>query len=255
MDREQIMARLHLHAVLPVLAKVVGFDEEARDIVKDWNATIQFSFLGGPSVQLKFDHGACRAYRQPAARADLSFWFPSAALLNAMFTGKGITLPLIKGFWNVKLLKGFMALSKRLEFYLKEQDGKELSGEMLKKVLDAKLSVATWGTAVLAEYDPSVKSMADHMPAGGTVNLVIEPDGPNFFFKKTSAGSFLAGDGEMKDPTSILKFSSPEIAAKLVNGDLDIMAALGMRDVVIRGYLLMVDDMSAIMNKIDGYLA
>ena len=119
MDREQILARLNLLAVLPVMAKVVGFDDEAKRITQGWNATIQFGFLGGPTVQLKFDDGACRAYRQPAARADLSFWFPTPAMLNNMFSGKGLALPLINGFWNVKLIKGFMALSKRMEHYLK----------------------------------------------------------------------------------------------------------------------------------------
>lgn len=255
MNREQILARLNLHAVLPVLAKIVDFDDEAKAIVKDWHATIQFSLLGGPSMQLKFDNGACRAYRQPAARADVDFWFPHAALLNNMFAGKGFTLPLIKGFWNVKLLKGFMSLSKRLEYYLKELDGKELDEETAAKVLTCKLSVATWGSAVLADNDPALKSIADHIPVGGTVNVIVKPDGPNVYFKRTTAGSFLAGDGEVKDPTAMLIFTSRTVASQLVDGKLDAMAAIGGGDVVVRGLILMVDDLNAIMSKLENYLA
>jgi len=255
MDREQIVARLNLHAVLPVLAKIVRFDQEAQDIVKDWNATIQFSYLGGPTVQLKFNDGACRAYRQPAARADLSFWFPTAGLLNAMFSGKGFTLPLIKGFWNVKLLKGFIALTKRMEYYLKELDGKELPPELALQVLECKLSVATWASAVLGEFDTKLKPISDHIPPGGVVNLVIKPSGPNFYFKKTTAGSFLASDGLMKDPSAELTFASPEIAFQLVNGTLDAMAATGKGEITIRGLVMMVDDLSAILNHVEDYLA
>jgi hypothetical protein len=255
MDREQILARLNLLAVLPVMAKVVGFDEEAKRLTQGWNATIQFGFLGGPTVQLKFDDGACRAYRQPAARADLSFWFPTAKMLNNMFSGKGFALPLINGFWNIKLIKGFTALSKRMEHYLKGLDNQELDEQTALRVLECKLAVATWGTAVLAEYDPHVKDIAEHIPAGGVANIVVQPSGPNFFFKKTSAGAFLAGDGTVKDPTVELIFSSPTIAFQLVNGKLDAMAALGTGDVVTRGYVLMVDDVSAIMSKIERYLA
>jgi hypothetical protein len=67
-------------------AKVVGFDEEARRITQGWNATIQFGFLGGPTVQFKFDDGACRAYRQPAARADRSWhwWSGDSSWHNAV---------------------------------------------------------------------------------------------------------------------------------------------------------------------------
>ncbi|HPM78101.1 MAG TPA: hypothetical protein PK961_13490 [bacterium] len=255
MDREQIVARLNLHAVLPVLAKIVRFDQEAQDIVKDWNATIQFSYLGGPTVQLKFNDGACRAYRQPAARADVSFWFPTAGLLNAMFSGEGFTLPLINGFWNVKLLKGFMALSKRLEHYLKELDGQQLSPELTEKVLECKLSVATWASAVLAEFDDKLKPIADHMIPGCVVNIVIKPNGPNFYFKKTTAGSFLAGDGLMKDPSAELTFATPDVAFDLVNGTLDAMAATGKGEVSIRGLVMMVDDLSVILNHVEDYLA
>jgi len=174
-----------------VIAKVASFDSEAQQIVRDWQAVIQFGYLGGPLVQLQFADGNCRVYRQAAAKADVAFWFPTPGLLNNMMTGQGFTLPLIKGFWNVKLLKGFMALAKRLEYYLKEQDGKELDAEMTTKVLTCKLAVATWGTAVLAGSEPKLAPLANHIPAGGTVNFRIKPAGPNFYFKKSEAGAFL----------------------------------------------------------------
>jgi len=255
MDRQQVLARLHLHAVLPVLAKVASFDSQAQEIIRDWKATIQFSYLGGPSVQLMFADGTCRVYRQPAARADLSFWFPNATLLNNMILGKGFTLPLINGFWNVSLIKGFMKLSKRLEHYLKGLDGQVLDPDTALKVLTCKLAVATWGSAVLAEFDPHLQEIGHHIPAGSVLNMVVKPDGPNFYIKKTASGSFLAGDGLVKDPTAELIFASPEIAFKLVNGQLDAMAAMGTQDIVVRGLVPMVDDISAILNKLEGYLA
>lgn len=254
MDRQDILARLHLHAVLPVIAKVASFDSEAKQIVRDWHAAIQFGYLGGPVVQLQFADGNCRVYRQAAVKAEVAFWFPTPSLLNNMMTGQGFTLPLIKGFWNVKLLKGFMALAKRLEFYLKEQDGKELDAEMTAKVLSCKLAVATWGTAILAGSEPKLASLANHIPAGGTVNFIIKPDGPNFYFKKSEAGAFLAGDDLVADPTAELSFRDQSVAFQLVNGTLDVMAALGKQDVVIRGLVPMVDDVSGIMNKLQSYL-
>ncbi|MDP8223008.1 MAG: hypothetical protein P9L99_06595 [Candidatus Lernaella stagnicola] len=255
MDRQNILARLHLHAVLPVLAKICEFDREAQDVTKDWNATIQFGYLGGPSAQLQFTGGKCRAYRQAAVKPDVNFWFPTATLLNNLFLGQGVTLPLINGFWNVKLIKGFIALTKRLEYYLKELDGQPLEGEIRQKVLTAKLSVATWATAILCEHDSAQAAFANHIPAGGTLNMIIAPEGPDFYFKKTGAGTFLAGDGKVADPTAELSFASPAIAMDLVNGAIDTMAALGKRDLVIRGLIPMVDDVSAVMENVESYLA
>ncbi len=254
MDRQKILARLHLHAVVPVIAKIVEFDREAQEITKGWEATIQFGYFGRPVVQLQFAGGKCRVYRQAAVKPDVNFFFPTPALLNNMFTGQGFTLPLIGGFWNVGLLKGFIALTKRLEYYLKELDGKELDDELTPKVLRAKLSVATWATAVLAEHDPAQAAFANHIKAGHTLNLVIEPDGPNFYFKKTKSGTFLAGDGKVADPTAELIFADPAVAMELINGTIDTMAALGKRELVIRGLIPMVDDVSAVMERVEGYL-
>jgi hypothetical protein len=254
MDRQEILARLHLHAVLPVLAKLVRFDEEAQAITKDWDATFQFSYLGGPVVQLQFTGGNCRAYRQAAVKPDVNFFFPTAGLLNGMFLG-GMTLPLIGGFWKIGLLKGFTQLSKRLEYYLKELDGKPLTDDLVPKVLACKLGVATWATAILCEIDPAQKVFADAVPAGGTLNMKIDPDGPNFYVKKTGAGAFLAGDGNVADPTAELSFTSTDVAMALINGELDTMAALGKRELVIRGLIPMVDNISAVMDHVEHYLA
>jgi hypothetical protein len=147
-----------------------------------------------------------------------------------------------------------MALAKRMEYYLKELDGKELDDDLLRKVLSCKLSIATWGTAILAECDPHQKALADHILTGGSLNLIILPDGPNFYFKKAANGSFLAGDGTVADPTAELKFADQRVASQLVNGTLDVMAALGKQDVVIRGLVPLVDDVAAIMAKLETYL-
>lgn len=254
MDRQEILARLHLHAVLPVLAKVVEFDREAREITQGWQATLQFGYITGPVVQLQFADGNCRVFRQAVAKADVAFWFPTPAMLNNLFLGQGFTLPLIYGFWNIKLVKGFMALAKRMEHYLKGLDGKELDAETTRQVLTCKLALATWGTAVLAECDPKLESFSSHIPAGATLNFVIKPDGPNFYLKKTNAGSFVAGDGSVSEPTAELTFASQAIASQLLEGKLDTFAALGSQEVVVRGLVPMVDDVSAILAKLEKYL-
>jgi hypothetical protein len=255
MDRQKILARLHLHAVLPVMAKIVEFDREAQAIVQGWNAAIQFGYVGGPAMQLQFADGACRAFRQAAVKPDVNFVFPLPVLLNNMLAGKGFTLPLINGFWNVKLLKGFMALAKRMEYYLKELEGKPLDDDLKRKVLTCKLAVATWGSAILAECDPHFATFAEHIPAGGSINFVVKPDGPNFYFKKANNGTFLAGDGMVADPSAEVSFADIHVAAQLVDGTLDVMAALGKQEVVVRGLIPMVDDVSAIMAKLETYLA
>jgi hypothetical protein len=239
---------------LPVLAKVVEFDREAQDLTKGWNATFQFGYLGGPTVQLQFADGNCRVFRQAAVTPDVHFWFPLPVLLNNMLTGKGLTLPLINGFWNVKLLKGFMALAKRMEYYLKDLEGQTLDDDLTRKVLTLKLSLATWGTAVLAECDPHVATLAGHIPGGGSLNFVIKPDGPNYYFKKANNGAYLAGDGSVAEPSAEVTFADMHVAADLVNGQLDTMAAVGKQDLVIRGLIPMVDDVSAIMAKLESYL-
>jgi hypothetical protein len=65
MFKDDVLARIHLGAILMLLEDIAAFDQSARDLTKDWNLAIQFQLPGSdPATVLIFDHGDLKALNQ-----------------------------------------------------------------------------------------------------------------------------------------------------------------------------------------------
>lgn len=249
---ESILANLHLNAVLPLMEEIAEFDCEAQEIIKNWNCSIQFHILGQSGVNLIFSDSRIKVQRGTRLLPSVALLFPSPTSLNKMFKG-GFVLPIIwKGFWHIVIIKNFINLTKRLEYYLRPNEALLKDKKNFKFIVKLMLYTAVYGIKEVGEKDPSLKNLVEHT-AQGTLEIKILPDGPAAHITLKD-GEFYPAKGTAQNPDIIMEFRNHQVAYDLFQGKLDAMAALGSCDVVMRGFLPMADNISVIMDKIGGYL-
>ena len=119
-SREQILARLHLHAVLPALADLAVLAPEARQIATGWNFSLRLQLPGGPAATLVSPgDGTLRVDPGAATPARLVLTFLSARQLNRTFLNQSALPPLpTGGAWRILGVRPFVALTKVLDRYL-----------------------------------------------------------------------------------------------------------------------------------------
>lgn len=252
MDRELLMARLNLWAVLQNAEDVVRLDEEAGRLIANWRITVQFTVRNGPAAFLEFENGACRHGKGRAIAPDVHLFFVSPAHLNRMFDGASAPIPL-KGFTRLGFLKnGFAKLTDRLEYFLKPSPDRLADAEYARINTVLSLQTAAYAAAELAALDPVGRSVAGHMP-DGAVQLEVLPDGPSLYvaFDGESAE---AGKGEAPDPLARMAFRDMTVANALVTNQLDPFLAVGRGDLMLRGRLDMVDNLNLILDRVPVYL-
>ena len=105
-DKELLVARIFLRAVLPVIKVMIEDDPKFSKRFRGVTAAVQFvakDDAGPVGAYLRFTDGAFEAVLGIAGNPDITFKFSSVAKMNAMFAGKPV-LPSIKGFTKIGLL-------------------------------------------------------------------------------------------------------------------------------------------------------
>ncbi len=258
MDKDLILSYIYLTAILPNLEDIVQFDNEAQKIIRKWHCSILFDVSGGPKTTLFFKDEKLEVRREKVAFPTVAFWFSKPQSLNKMFEGKTV-IPLIwKGFWHVGILKNFIALTKKIEPYMKPKD-KEFfkKEENLKFYLTLMLNTMMWGIKVVGESDDTFKVKRAMKVISRYQNQAFQveilPDGPNGHIT-ISNGSILPSRGKHPNPTAILQVKDPEIAYKMFNNELDFMVSLGNCDLRIIGLVPFAEAISILMAKLTEYL-
>ncbi|MEW6200729.1 MAG: SCP2 sterol-binding domain-containing protein [bacterium] len=251
MKDELTLAHLNLHAVLPLLEEVVEFDSEAARIVKGWNYSIRFAVSGGPMTFLQFGNGKLKVERGKGAFPSVGFWFTSPQKLNLMFAGKGMPI-LWTGFWNIGVLKGFPALAKRLEYYMRPTDEMLKDKEVFDLYIKLSLYAMTSGIKAVGENDPEIKPLMAKTRSGA-VQFEVMPDGPAAYVSLCN-GRLEAGKGRIEKPNCFMKFKNSEILCQLIKGELDAFAALARCDITISGFIPLVDTFNAALDRVGVYL-
>lgn len=253
MKNQKTMASINLHAVLPLLEEIVLHDKEAAEITKGWNTSIQFAVQDGPAATLKFKDGKLQTSPDKQGFPSVGFWFSTPDKLNDMFDGKGI--PIIwTGLWHIGIIKGFMNLTKRLEHYMKNPDEKKLLSDPANFDLFIKLNIYAMarGIRAVGENDPEViphiKKARD-----GTIQLQVLPDGPAAYIVK-KGDKMTVGTGMAAKPSVYMKFKNKDIAFRLIKGDIDSFAAIGTSDLVVEGYIPLVDTLDIVLDHLGRYL-
>jgi hypothetical protein len=254
MKDPKVLSCIYLHGVLPLLEEIVQHDKQAQEIVKGWRCSVMFHVSDGPAATLIFRDGMCEAIPKTVALPTIAMWFSSPEKLNRMFEG-GNVLPVIwKGIWHPVILKKFIELTKRLDYYMKPTD--EMANDPQEFPFIAKLMMyaAVYGPKAVAEKDAKIKrDIVPFMP-GGTIQLVVPGEGPKAYIIK-KGDEFVVGKGDAPQaPDVFMEIRNTKIAFEMFTGKMDAMAGIGRCDIKIRGHIPLADNLNALLDRLSQYI-
>ena len=253
MQADVIKAHLNLYAVLGDLAELVRLDPMAAIIARDWDISIQFTVLGGPSAWLEFKQGVCRHGAGGYAGPTVWLSFATAGHLNQMFAGGKIPPIPLKGFQRLDFLKTeFPKLTERLEHFLKPS-GVVLDEGDIETSTILMINTAMAAIPVLAKLEPVSRQITAATPFG-TLELKIGETGPAFWIRFSESG-VSHGKGDAAGPAARMGFRDLAVARQVITGAVDGFTAIGRGDVTISGLVPIIDNASLIMDRVEHYLA
>ena len=256
---QSLLARLHLHAVLPALEELVKLSPEAAALARDWKFSLRLR-LGGNhgsvATLVSPGDGSLAVYPHADAPARLTLRFLSAAQLNRTFLNRRALPPLpTAGFWNVGRVGPFTQLAKQLDAVLQPAPGALETDAALREMhLRLLFRVLLGAIPVLAEGDRVTRHTLSHTPDG---TAEIRAPGLGLAgWAKWSRGRMTGGPGPAPGgaPDVVITFADHETVGAALLGSLDPNAAFGLGKVEVRGLVPLADGLSVAMDRVEPYL-
>ncbi len=253
--KEMVISRLHLRAVLPLLEDIAAYDQPLQKDTAGWNGVLQLQLPGGePATALVFRKGKLNIFKGDYPGRKVTLTFKNARQLNEVFQGKSNKNPmpnLQAVFHLVKLLKIDRVLG-RLEYYLKPKD--DLLNDKDIFALCVKLSIyaLTFGIKEVGEHDPELRITSPYLP-NGTLGINVI-GGPSSHITVRN-GKFYPGKGAAHKPNATLEICDLKTAWAMIQGELDLFAAVGLGDIKMRGFIPLIDGINPLMDRLSFYLA
>jgi hypothetical protein len=247
MLNQNVLARIHLEALLSNLEIMAKDDPQAAALAKKWTGSIRFrTGLTGPRSSLQFKDGQIKLVPGEGGFSGIVLFFPFAKLLNNMFTKKGVGFPIpLRGFLRMPGLLAFTKLAKRMEEILK--------GDAAPAALKAKLMLNTIAKtiAIIASYDEEGALLAKK--AKGVAELRVK-DGYAVHVD-FAGGKAMARSGKAPHPDMIMEFATNKLFLEVTEDKVDVLAAVGLEEIRIIGNLGLADNVSIYLTKVGDYLA
>ena len=248
---EKIKAGVNLYAVIKNIEQLVILDPEIKELVKDWNITIEFRVKNGPDASVRFKDGSCEVKKGKFDKTDVVLFFMSEAHLNKMFDGNSNPIPL-KGFTKLGFLdKEFSKVTDKLEYYLKPTPELLEDPNYLNINTIFTLTTAINALPVVMEFDPKAKLTGSHLTKGSL--FINVENGPNAFVN-TDANFIEVTEGNSDTATCEMIIKDISIANKFFSGGVDIFSALAKQDIKIVGQTYLLDNIGLILDRIPIYV-
>jgi hypothetical protein len=252
MSYHLIKAGINLYAILKNLEDLIALDQECRDLIKGKKLSIQFLVKNGPSAWVKFENDACKVGQGKMKSPSAKLWFKSPEHLNKMFDGDGNPIPL-KGFTKLGFLKkDFPKITDRLEYYLKPEEIENPSEEYIAINTRFTLTVAAFALSEIGKYDEKSKITASHIP-NGKIQMRVLPNDPAVFLT-VKDGVISAEKGTCENPDAVMEMKDIQTANDFLNGISNPFLAIAAGDVIIKGIMPMLDNLSLILDKVGKYV-
>lgn len=248
---EKIKAGVNLYAVIKNIEQLVVLDPEIKELVKNWNISIEFRVKSGPIASVRFKDGNCKVIKGKFKKVNVVLFFMSESHLNKMFDGKANPIPL-KGFTKLGFLdKEFSKVTDKLEYYLKPTPELLTDKEYLNINTIFTLTTAINALPVIMEFDPKAKLTGSHLTKGSL--LIRVENGPSAFVN-TDKNFLEVVDDSSEEATCEMIIKDIAIANKFFSGDLEIFSALAKQDIKIVGQTYLLDNIGLILDRIPIYV-
>ena len=256
-SRQDLLARLHLHAVLPAMTDLAELVPAARALAARWPFSLRLQLPGGPAATLVSPgDGTLLVHRHGGEPARLVLQFFSADQLNRTFLNQK-TLPPIPtgGFWRVGKVGTFTKLARELDAVLQPAPGALDDPAFLERHLRLLFKVLIGAIPVIAEGDPVSRHTLAHTPEG-TAQIGL-PALDRTGWARWSKGRMTAGVGKLpggERPDVVITFTDRATADAALLGRLDPNAAVGLGKVDVRGLVPLADGLSLVMDRVEVFL-
>ena len=246
MRNEDVLAKIHMDAVLSNFEILTREDADASSIAREWNGSIFFMVgMKGPRATLEIKNGAVRVAQGKTGKPDIVLFFPTASILNNLFTGTGSGFPIpLKGLLKARGLKVFSTLGKRMEAILK--------GANPPREIKARLLINTVGKSIatIAAFEPESQIIARSIR--GVAEIRIKNDeAVNITF---SGQDVTARNGRAPDPDLVMEFATQDLFLDIVDDRVDVFAAICMEDIRVEGDLHMGEAINMFLDRVGVYL-
>ena len=255
-DRQQTLARLHLHAVLPALADLAALSPEVHALAARWPFSLRLQLLHGPAATLTSPgDGTLRVTPGRDAPARLTLTFLTAHQLNRTFLNQGAFPPLpTGGAWRILNVQTFVKLTKHLDAVLQATPA-ALADESFRLLhLRLLFRVLIGAAPIVAEADAVSRHSLSHTPPG-SLELRVPSLGLTGHLRWADGRlTGTLGPAPSPGPDAVITFVDLPTADDALLGRLDPNAAVALGRVKIRGLVPLADGLSVVMDRVEGYI-
>ena len=256
-DRQQTLARLHLHAVLPALEDLAALSPEVRELAARWPFSLRLQLLNGPAATLTSPgDGTLRVTPGHTVPSRLTLTFLTANQLNRTFLNQGALPPLpTGGFWRILGVQTFVKLTKHLDAVLQATPAALADESFRLRHLRLLFRVLIGAAPIVGESDAVSRHTLSHTPPG-TLELRV-PSLDLTGHLRWENGRLTSSVGSLPDhatPDAVITFVDLPTADDALLGRLDPNAAVALGRVEIKGLVPLADGLSVVMDRVEGYI-
>ncbi|MEG0833509.1 MAG: hypothetical protein RSD39_03495 [Oscillospiraceae bacterium] len=250
MKDQTTLAYINMYAVLKDLEVLCELDDEAKAIAKTKKPiSIGFNVTDGPKATLFFENGSCKMKEGLEGKIKLKLSSPEH--LNLMVDGAKNPLP-YGGFTKLSfLLKDFTKLTDIMTKYLKASDDDLKNRAFYEKSTTMMFYLVANALSAIGNYDKLGAISASKIPDG---TIALEVGGGPSAEIVVKNGKMTTNNHKAENPRSYMIFGSYEVARGLFEGTVDAMSALAAGDVVMRGFIPMIDNLNKLLSRVAIYL-
>lgn len=243
---EQVLAKVYLGAVLPVLEVLSEEDPAASSHAGQWTGRIRFRVgFTGPRCDVVFKDSRVKIEPGARGRPDILLFFPTAAMLNALFSGRGPGIPIpLKGFTRLKGLLVFSRLAKHMETVLNTGAA---PGKLRARLT---LDILARAMAIISRDDPGMRPLAKKIH--GTAQFRIK-DGHAVYVDFTRDEPE-GVTGAHPSPDLLLQFATDDLFLKVSQDKVDVMAQACLLNIVFQGDLHLGQVVNIFLDRLSEYL-
>ena len=240
-----VVARVRSGVVSALVCAATDLDENLRRSLPAGRYGLTLSGAPGVRRRLRFEDGRAVEIRRGGSAVTLRF-AGAAAMAAALGGGKGTVIPLPTSPAFLKVVKAFMASSKRVGELTSMREFADDSQKSL--VTEMLMTAALRGVVEVAQADPWTAPKSSKMP-DGLVELAVEGSDLKGWVRRRGS-TWESGRGEAPGRVnSRLSFADMDTAFGLFTGSVVALNALGRGTVAIRGRVPMIQTLFPLLDR------
>ncbi|MEC7274088.1 MAG: hypothetical protein VXU48_02475 [Verrucomicrobiota bacterium] len=253
--RKRIKAHLYLDAVLPAFEDFIANSEIAKESLGESNFTLSFQTSSGLKSYLQFSNRSCSVTKTRSKGSDIILHFLTEEQLNNEFEKSGFRLPIpLRGASRITDIRTFKTISSQFEGSLRPSEEELKEPDFYSSHVALQLGIALRAAVTLTQHEPRAKRILSSI-SNGLAHFSIGAEGYGAWIEWDGV-SLRSGKGKPeREPDVSVTFKDAKTALKAIGNRIDVLAAVGLQDIIIEGYAPLADAIGYIFERIPLYIS